>query len=167
MNSERIRQLLDSKKRLVNELNLLQAVQKGEDEGGCGVVGFCCSEPVPGKHIHEPSKQMHNRGNGKGGGSAAVGFVPEQLEVTREILDDCYMLHIAFLDPDSRTEVEDKFIRPYFDVAHFNMLDTVDDWKKVPGLEVKPPDVCRYFVRVKPDVLDAFMKDNDLLKLDR
>ena len=167
MNNDLVKKIFDSRKKLIAEFDLPATTGKCEEEGGCGVVGFCCSEPVPGKHIHEPSKQMHNRGNGKGGGIAAVGFVPEQLGVTREILDDCYMLHIAFLDPDSRTEVEDKFIRPYFDVAHFNMLDTVDDWKKVPGLEVKPPDVCRYFVRVKPDVLDAFMKDNDLLKLDR
>ncbi len=44
-----------------------------EEEGGCGVTGFACSIPVGGRHIYEPSVQMHNRGNGKGGGIAAVG----------------------------------------------------------------------------------------------
>ena len=112
MNSERIRQLLDSKKRLVNEFNLLAAVKKGEEEGGCGVVGFCCTEPVPGRHIYEPSCLMHNRGNGKGGGIAAVGFVPEQLGVSREVLDEYYMLHVAFLQPDVRAELEKRFITP-------------------------------------------------------
>ena len=47
---------------------------KAEEEGGCGVTGFACSIPVGGKHIFEPSRQMHNRGNGKGGGIAAVGL---------------------------------------------------------------------------------------------
>ena len=60
---------------------------KREDEGGCGVTGFAANIPLPGRHIFEPSVQMHNRGNGKGGGIAAVGFDPEQLGVTREILD--------------------------------------------------------------------------------
>jgi glutamate synthase domain-containing protein 1/glutamate synthase domain-containing protein 3 len=163
---ELIQRLIDSKKKLIDECGLPAEIGKCEEEGGCGVVGFCCTEPVAGRHIHEPSKQMHNRGNGKGGGIAAVGFVPEQLGVTRELLDDSYMLHIAFLDPGSRADVEKTFITPYFDVAHSNMLDTVDDWTKVPGLEVKPPDVCRYFVRVKPGVLDAFVKENDLRQLD-
>ena len=71
--------------------------RKAEDEGGCGVVGFCCMKAVPGRHIYEPSRQMHNRGNGKGGGIAAVGLVPEQLGVSRQVLDEHYMLHIALL----------------------------------------------------------------------
>ncbi len=43
-----------------------------EEEGGCGVTGFACTIPVGGRHIYEPSIQMQNRGNGKGGGIAAV-----------------------------------------------------------------------------------------------
>ena len=43
----------------------------------------------------------------------------------------------------------------------------MDDWKAVPGLEVLPPDVCRYFVRVKPAVLDSFITKNHLEQLDR
>ncbi len=41
------------------------------------------------------------------------------------------------------------------------------DWKTIKGLEVKPPDVWRYFVRVKPDVLDSFIAKNNLKELDR
>ena len=69
-----------------------------EEEGGCGVTGFICSIPVTGKNIFEPSVQMHNRGNGKGGGIGAVGFIPEALGVSRQVLDEDYMLHIALLD---------------------------------------------------------------------
>jgi hypothetical protein len=48
------------------------------EEGGCGVTGFACTVPVKGRFIYEPSKQMQNRGNGKGGGIAAAGLVAEQ-----------------------------------------------------------------------------------------
>jgi len=133
VNSDLIRRLIDSKKKLIDGFDLPATVRKSEEEGGCGVVGFCCTEPVPGKHIYEPSKQMHNRGNGKGGGIAAVGFVPEQLGVSRELLEDHYMLHIAFLEQDAKDDVENGFIQPYFDVAASRMLDTVDDWKTIPG----------------------------------
>ena len=167
MNTDMIKRYIDSKKRLVEGLGLPAVVRKEAEEGGCGVVGFCCTEPVPGRCIQEPSKQMHNRGNGKGGGVAAVGFVPEQLGVSREVLDEYYMLHVAFLKPEVRQELEKKFITPNFDVTASGMLETVDDWKSVPGLEVKPPDVCRYFVRVKPKVLDSFITENKLEGLDR
>ena len=129
-------ELLEGKERIVEP--------RAAEEGGCGVTGFACSIPVRGRHIYEPSVQMHNRGNGKGGGIAAVGFVPEQLGVTRDILEDYYMLHIAFLEPDAKSAVEKNFILPYFDVVFSAMLDKVDDWTSVPGLEVEPPDVCRY-----------------------
>ena len=161
MSEAKIKQILESKKKLVQEFEFAGNPRKCEEEGGCGVVGFCCSEPVAGRHIYEPSKQMHNRGNGKGGGIAAVGFKPEQLGVSREVLDNYYMLHVALLDPEARPEIEKKFIEPNFDIASSGELDKVKDWKTVKGLEVQPPDVWRYFVRVKPDVLDAFIKENN------
>ena len=167
MNSELIQRLAGSRKRLAESLNHSSSIRKEAEEGGCGVVGFCCSEPVAGRHIYEPSRQMHNRGNGKGGGIAAVGLVPEQLGVSREVLDTHYLLHVAFIDTKVRPEIEQQFIHPFFDVAASAQLDKVDDWKSVPGLEVLPPDVCRYFVRVKPAVLDAFIAKNHLEQLDR
>lgn len=167
MNETLIKHILESKKKLAGEFEFAGNARKAEEEGGCGVVGFCCSEPVAGIHIYEPSKQMHNRGNGKGGGIAAVGLVPEQLGVSREVLDDYYMLHIALLDPKVRPELEKKYIEPNFDITYSCELDKVDDWKTIKGLEVKPPDVWRYFVRVKPDVLDSFIKKNNLKELDR
>jgi glutamate synthase domain-containing protein 1/glutamate synthase domain-containing protein 3 len=167
MQDHRIENILRSKRKLIENIDPFEKPASMEAEGGCGVIGFCCTEPVPGKHIHEPSRLMHNRGNGKGGGIAAVGFIPEQLGVTREILDDCYMLHIAYLDTDSRSDVEKKYVSPLFDITKSSKLDTVDDWKTIPGLEVKPPDVYRYFVRAKKSVLDEFIKENKFDKIDR
>jgi glutamate synthase domain-containing protein 1/glutamate synthase domain-containing protein 3 len=167
MNSNNIKNILKSKRNLNKTLQLPDKSSAMEAEGGCGVVGFCCTEPVPGKHIHEPSRLMHNRGNGKGGGIAAVGFIPDQLGVSREVLDDCYMLHIAYLDPSARPDVEKKYVDPVFDIKKSAKLDTVDDWKSVPGLEVKPPDVYRYFVRVKDSALSKFISENKFANLDR
>lgn len=45
-----------------------------ESEGGCGVIGLACEEKIQGKHLLPPLMQMRNRGNGKGGGIAAVGL---------------------------------------------------------------------------------------------
>ncbi|MGO8927164.1 MAG: glutamate synthase [Limisphaerales bacterium] len=167
MNCELIQRLAGLRKRLAESLNYASSIRKEAEEGGCGVVGFCCSEPVAGRHIYEPSRQMHNRGNGKGGGIAAVGLVPEQLGVGRGVLDTHYLLHVAFIDTKVRPEIEAQFITPLFDVAAGAQLDKVDDWKSVPGLEVLPPDVCRYFVRVKPAVLDSFIAKNHLEQLER
>ena len=142
----------------------VQAV-KAEDEGGCGVVGLAATVPVRGYHILCPVEQMHNRGNGKGGGVAAVGLVPEQMGVPADILKDRYLLQIAYLDEAARTEVEAEFVHPVFDVHTAYAVESIQDHASV-GLEVKPPLVWRYFVRVKEDVLASFVKQRDLQSLD-
>ena len=138
-----------------------------EAEGGCGVTGFACSIPVGGRHIYEPSIQMRNRGNGKGGGIAVCGLVPEDLGVSRKVLEEDYILQVALLDSDARGEIEKDCIRRYFDVDAGGLIPTVDDYREVPLLEVRPPDVARYFVRVKPKELDRFAEKKGLEDLSR
>ena len=59
-----------------------------------------------------------------------------------------------------------QFILPHFDVALSHAaVATIDDYRDMPGLEVRPPDVQRYFVRVKPDVLQAFAAETGLAGL--
>ena len=136
-----------------------------EAEGGCGVTGFACTVPVRGKHIYEPSIQMRNRGNGKGGGIAACGLVPEDFGVSRTILDEDYCLQVALLDPSAKGEVEKEFIEPYFTIDQGGTIPTVKDFRDVPLLEQKPPDVARYFVRVKSETLDRFADEKKLTGL--
>ncbi len=136
-----------------------------EAEGGCGVTGFACTIPVRGKHIYEPSIQMRNRGNGKGGGIAACGLVPEELGVSRSVLDDDYILQVALLDPTAKGDVETECIEPYFRIDQGGIIPTVKDHRDVPLLDVKPPDVARYFVRVKLDVLERFAQEKHLSAL--
>lgn len=140
--------------------------KKSSEEGGCGVTGFISSIPVSGRHIFEPSVQMHNRGNGKGGGIAAVGLSAEELGVTQEVLDTHYLLQIALLKPESQPEVENSNLNPFLEVHKAERIPTLDDYREVEGLEVKPPDVWRYFVRVKEEVLERFIEENKLQDLD-
>ena len=58
--------------------------------------------------------------------------------LSREILDDCYMLHIAYLDPESRHDVEKKYIHPVYEITNFSKLDTVDDWKRYQVWKLNP-----------------------------
>jgi len=137
-------------------------VHKAAAEGGCGVVGLACSEPVAGQHIIAPSLQMHNRGNGKGGGIAAASLSPRQMDVPPQILKDDYLIQIAFLDLKAQAEVEKECLRPFFEIHQAYRVSTLDDYRQVQGLEARPPDVWRYFARVKEGVLSQFTAENGL-----
>ncbi len=137
---------------------------KSAEEGGCGVTGFACTVPLAGRFIYEPSVQMQNRGNGKGGGIAAVGLTPEQMGVPREVLDNYYLLQIALLDPGCHADLESKFILPNFEVALSVRQPHIDDYRDI-GLEVRPPDIHRYIVRVKPELLKTFALQTGLESL--
>jgi glutamate synthase domain-containing protein 1/glutamate synthase domain-containing protein 3 len=142
------------------------AREKPAEEGGCGVVGFAATVPVRGRHIFEPSMQMHNRGNGKGGGIAAASLQPEDLGVDEAALKNDYILQIALIDPAAEQEVEKYGIAPWLQVEQKTRIQPVADYRDV-GLEVKPPDIVRYFVRVKDNVLSRFAKEHGLGKSDR
>jgi len=163
--SEISHRILESRRSL---LALAPEYKRSEDaaEGGCGVLGLAANIPIKGKHMLTASTQMHNRGNGKGGGIAMVGLDPAQVGVNAEVLRSHYLIQIALLDPTARIEVESEFIRPNFDIAKTYELPHLDDPRKVEGLEVRPPDVWRYLVRVKPGVLDGFAQSNGLSGLE-
>jgi glutamate synthase domain-containing protein 1/glutamate synthase domain-containing protein 3 len=163
-----IRRLLDSRRCMVDGLGRLDR-SPGAAEGGCGVLGLACNVPVAGRHVVEAAAQMHNRGNGKGGGIAMAGLDPRQMRVSSETLRDAYLIQIAYLDSDARREVETEGLAS-FDLIQGYRVPTVDDWRDVPGLalskaeglEVRPPDVWRYFGRVRPDALARFAESHGL-----
>jgi len=170
MKQRRIAQaIIDARRPFREAERLVRRTDMKVDEGGCGVTGFACSIPVSGKHIFAPSVQMHNRGNGKGGGLAAVGFTPAKMGVDQKTLDEDFLLQVALLDDAVLPEMEARFIRPHFQVDHEAFLETVDDYRDIPALEVKPPAVKRYFVRVKPEALAAFRRERhlEILPLDK
>src|SRR5512139_2137278 len=134
-------------------------------EGGCGVLGFAANIPVAGRHVITCSQQMHNRGNGKGGGLAAAGLDPAQMRVTGDVLRTHYLMQIAYLDGGARGEVERECLSNRFDCSAAYAVDTVGDWRQVPGLDMEPPEVVRYFCRVKPETLARFAEQNGLRHL--
>jgi glutamate synthase domain-containing protein 1 len=152
--------ILDSRRRLVKDIAL---PSRGPDaaEGGCGVLGLASNLPVAGRHVVDAAAQMHNRGNGKGGGIAMAGLDARQMGVSPQTLRDAYLIQIAYLDPEARGEVEQSGLAD-FDVVQGYRMPALDDWREVEGLEVRPPDVWRYFARPRPEVLDHFATEHNL-----
>jgi len=140
------------------KLNRLQM----EAEGGCGVVGLAASEGLPGRYIYEPLVQMHNRGNGKGGGIAAVGLNHQQMKVPKDILDDHYLVQVAYVDPSYREALEREFIDDRYQVHTRYQVDECNDPFVMASLPVRPPLVWRYFCRARPEKLNEFIEGRGL-----
>jgi len=77
---------------------------------------------------------MHDRGNGLGGGFAIYGLYPEYA--------DLYALHIMFLSPEGKAETE-AFLRENFNLIYEEEVPT-----RSTQAIVNPPLVWRYFLEV-------------------
>jgi glutamate synthase domain-containing protein 1/glutamate synthase domain-containing protein 3 len=155
-----IERLLASRRRLTD--SSAPPVHPGEAEGGCGVIGMAASVPVAGRHLLQALSQMRNRGNGKGGGIAAAGLDPAFFGVAPEVLAGDYLLAVALLDPAVKGEVERDFLEPVYEVHHAAAIPGLTDFRSLPGLDVPPPEVHAYFARVRPDVLQRFLREQQL-----
>ena len=159
---ETINKILASRKSFILEGGGHLTARKAEAEGGCGVIGIASSERISGRHLFQALEQMRNRGNGKGGGIAAIGLAPEDLGVTREILENDYLLTIAYLGASARSEVERSCIEPTFEIHHARGLPSTNDSRILERLNVKPPEVFLYFGRVRPEAIEEFKHRNGL-----
>ncbi len=131
------------------DVHFIPAGEREAEEGGCGVIGIACSEKIAGRHLLQALEQMRNRGNGKGGGIAAVGLDAREFGVSDEIIAGDYLLAVAYLDPECRSEVEQKYIHPIFEVDFSRRAPQIEDYRRLENIDVPPPDVYEYFVRVK------------------
>jgi glutamate synthase domain-containing protein 1/glutamate synthase domain-containing protein 3 len=91
-----------------------------------------------------------------------MGFDHEAMGVPEAMLEEDYLLHIAVLEDGVKEDLEAHFITPHFRVDLSEKLGHVDDYRNIPGLEVKPPEVWRFMVRVRPEVLRTFVEKNGL-----
>ncbi len=155
--------LLRSRRDLVSKVSVPQ--NDVEAEGGCGVLGFAANVPISGRHVITASEQMHNRGNGKGGGIALAGLDPVAMGVSAKVLASHYLIQIAYLDEGVRAAVERECLFDRFDCAESYVVESVSDFRSVPGLEVQPPAVVRYFCRAKPQELSRFAEQHGLRQL--
>jgi glutamate synthase domain-containing protein 1/glutamate synthase domain-containing protein 3 len=138
----------------------------GAAEGGCGVIGLACEVPVAGRHLLRALAQMRNRGNGKGGGVALVGLDPAQFGVDRRTLAEDYLLAVAYLDPRVRDEVEERFVTASFTVDHVKVFESERGNRSLFGFDVDPPEVVAYFVRPRPEAVDALLAAGGLTRGD-
>ncbi|MBI5355960.1 MAG: glutamate synthase, partial [Candidatus Aenigmarchaeota archaeon] len=147
---------------IIKSREWMSPVEKKSDEaeGGCGVIGLASSVKIEGKHIYQSLRQMRNRGNGKGGGIAMVGLDHEQLRVPKDVLDNHYLIQIAYLR-DCRPEVEKEFL------SCFEIYKSEAVRQKSISLDVKPPEVWRYFCQIKEASLKNFIEEKALWKMER
>jgi glutamate synthase domain-containing protein 1/glutamate synthase domain-containing protein 3 len=153
-----VEKILASRK-VLPKIDLQSAVRDDAAEGGCGVIGIACSEKIAGRHLLQSLIQMRNRGNGKGGGIAAVGLIPDEFGVSKKVMEEDYLIAMAYLEPSVREEVEQTSIESIFEIDHVHEQPHLLDFKVLDGLDVPPPKVVCYFVRIKSDVLKAFRTD--------
>jgi|RifCSP13_3_1023840.scaffolds.fasta_scaffold22696_2 hypothetical protein len=120
------------------------------------------SEAIPAHHLLQSLAQMRNRGNGKGGGIAAVGLQPDEFGVSPHVLSNNTLLAVAYLEASCRAEVERKCVEAAFEVDHVRPQPHVGDYRTIAGLEVPPPEVVLYLVQPKPAALAEFQGRNAL-----
>ncbi len=82
-------------------------------------------------------------------------------------MEEDYLIQIAYLDPRIREAVEKEFVTPLFEVDASHQVPSREDYRTVPGLDVQPPQVFRYFCRVKAEAALEFARDNSLLSLEK
>jgi hypothetical protein len=161
---------MDTTKRVNQLMKIREAMMPAEGfvmprdeaaEGGCGVIGFASSEQIAARHMLSALAQMRNRGNGKGGGIAAAGLVAEEFGVSQAVLEKDYLIVVGYMDNRVRKALEKEFIEAPFHVDHVHEFKTVKDWQAIEGLDVRPPDVACYFVRLKDETVAAFKQAHD------
>jgi len=100
--------------------------------GMMDTTGGCFS----GKDVIRAIANMHDRGNGLGGGFAIYGLYPQYA--------DYYAFHIMYLCREGKEEVE-AFLRQRFGIVTAEEVPT----QETPAI-VNPPLVWRYFLEVDP-----------------
>lgn len=108
----------------------------GDDKviSACSIFGMMDvnGKPFSGEPIFRAMENMHDRGNGLGGGFAIYGLYPNH--------PDSYAFHIIFTSQSGRRETE-QFLETYFKVELTEEIPT----RPVDGI-LDPPMAYRYFV---------------------
>lgn len=147
----------------MEELNLMQnPYQDDKVIDACSIFGAMdtSGRRFSGEGVIRGIANMHDRGNGLGGGFAIYGLYPEYAEL--------YAFHIMYLSQEGRRDVE-AFLKDRFNLVRAEEVPT----RPNPRI-VKPPRVWRYFLNAgqgKPEeqteddyVVDRVMEINARLK---
>lgn len=111
----------------------------GEDKvlSACSIFGMMDTSGgrISGEPVFRAMENMHDRGNGLGGGFAVYGIYPE--------FADHYALHLMFTSQAGRDSTE-RFLSDFFEIDHSEQIPT----RKTDGITDEPL-VWRYFARPK------------------
>jgi glutamate synthase domain-containing protein 1/glutamate synthase domain-containing protein 3 len=154
--------ILAGRRRLTRSLPKIEMNDEDAAEGGCGVIGLASEVPIAGRHLFNSLEQMRNRGNGKGGGVAMVGLDPAQFGTTKSVMDESYLVAIAWVNSGHREAVEEKYIHAAFEVDHIHDVPVIKDWTTLSALDVCPPDVTLYWVRPTEDGIAAMFAESGM-----
>ncbi len=104
----------------------------------CSIFGMMdtSGKKFSGEGIIRAIANMHERGNGLGGGFAIYGLYPDY--------SDLYAFHIMYLSREGKTQVE-AFLQDRFDLICHDEVPT----RPASGI-TNPPPVWRYFLKVGP-----------------
>ena len=117
-----------------NDQKIINPYGDDKDFSACGIFAvlnkdrkrFGSKDPV------RAMTNMHDRGNGLGGGFAVYGIYPD--------FKDCYAFHLMYLSKDAK-EKTDKILASKFDIVYDEEMQT-----KTANVS-DPPIVWRYFVQ--------------------
>jgi len=130
----------------------LERVQNPYNEGkvidACSIFGMMdtSGNRFSGRDIIQAIANMHDRGNGLGGGFAVYGLYPDYA--------DYYALHIMFLSPQAKSCTED-FLKQRFDIIQAEEVPT-----RQVAVITDPPLVWRYFVAVSFHCKEGISEDD-------
>ena len=136
----------------MRELNRLQnPYQDDKVIDACSIFGIMntSGKRFSGEDIITAIANMHDRGNGLGGGFAIYGLYPE--------LADLYALHIMYLSRQGMQETEE-FIK-----SRFNLVCAEEVPTRPTRAIINPPLVWRYFVDVRPQRTEGQSPDDYML----
>ena len=133
-----------------NVNNIINPYNDDKDFSGCSIFGmmnlegkrFSSKDPV------RAIANMHERGNGLGGGFAVYGIYPD--------FKDYYAMHIMYLDREAK-EKTDRILASCFDIVYNEEIQT-----KSANVR-NPPMVWRYFVQPKKSKLENQAPDDFVL----
>lgn len=128
-------------------------IRDEKDQSGCAISGFLNEDGrlVDGNAIITSIENMHDRGNGLGGGFAAYGIYPEHR--------DQYAMHLMCDDEASRQNTE-AFLAASFHIMHQEPIPT----RTMEAVRQRPI-LWRYFVTPKNEVRERHydLTDDDIV----
>ena len=143
-------------------------VRKMQPKAEYGVLGLAANIPICRQYTYFDSffQPKCTTAERQGRRNSHGRLDPAQAEVDAETLVRITYLQVALLIRRPVPKLNRVF--DHAELQHYQILELphLEDYQKVEALDVRPPDVWRYFVRVKPEALAGFAQSSGLSTLE-